>query len=152
MERRPTRTFEIEGRPWLAIVAWRATGGPALCWFVPLDGAHPRDADEADRRAALEPDERLEALDAGALRDRFDGARGLTATERRITDAEGELWLVQNTGPVWAGDAAPEDATGVRFRCLTRHRSPLHTSGGPVAGRTAADLRAELERALARQL
>lgn len=149
MSERPSRAFEHRGERWRAIDAWRGRGGLGLLYFVRLVEDRPGDDDRTDRRAALDPDVRVDEASEQALRERLDAARPLTETERRIADAGGDLWLVQNTGPVWAEDEAAADATGIRFRPLTREGPAIAVPGGHLRDRSPTDLAGRLERALA---
>jgi hypothetical protein len=144
---RPRRQFEVERDSWLAIDAWRSPGEIGLCYFVPLEEGAPTEDDRTDRRAPLEPAQHLEELDEEALAALWSTGAPLTVTERRITDAEGELWLVRSTGPSWAGAGAAAGTTGTLFRCLTRVGRDIETrAAGPVLDQELADLRQVLER------
>lgn len=149
MSERPTRTFERDGERWRAIDAWRGTGGLGLLYFLRLDGDRPLDDDRADLRGVLEPGARIEEASAERLAELLDPARPLTETERRIVDATGDLWLVQNTGPVWAEQEAAADTTGVRFRPLTRDGPTIAVPGAHVRDLTPDHLVRRLERELA---
>ncbi len=134
------RFFDAGGATWRAIEAWRAPGGVGLCYLLKWSDGRPAGTDRDDRRARLEPGTELDALDTEALRRRWEGGAALTATERRVVDAAGAVWLVQNTGPVWSDERGGEDATGIRFRCLTDPRPVLETSGRHVAELSEAEL------------
>ena len=138
---RPRRQFEAEHASWLAIDAWRSAAGLGLCYLVRLENGAPTEDDREDRRAPLEPTQRLDVLEDETLHALWAAGVSLTATERRITDSEGDLWLVRNTGPVWAEGGVAEGATGALFRCLTRgDRDPEARAAGHVRNESQADL------------
>jgi len=146
---RPARTVEIDGGEiaFRAVEAWRAPGGPALCYFVRLESGEPGAGDREDRRAALDPGRTLTDLDRAELRDLLDGAAPLTATERRFRAPDGRFWLAQSVGPVWAEESAAEAVTGVRFTSLEGELERLEGPGGHVGRASEEELREAWRRA-----
>lgn len=137
--------LEAEGGSWLVIEAWRAISGHALVYLLPLDGGAPPADDRRDRRAVLEPGRELADLDAAAREALASGGAPLTPTERRFTDKEGETWLAQCSGPVWAEGVA-DGLTGIVFTRLTGgHERRLLRNGRPDL--TVDELRSALGRA-----
>ena len=137
----PRRPFEADHASWLAIDAWRSAGGLGLCYLVRLQNGAPTEDDREDRRATLESNQHLDDLEGATLDALLVAGVSLTATERRITDTLGDLWLVRNTGPVWAEGGVAEGATGALFRCLTRgDRDPEARTAGHLQGESQADL------------
>lgn len=126
--RRPSRVVEAEGRAWRAMEAWRGRGGHGLCYFLALDDGTPMAEDRADRRAALEPGERLLALPDERLVALLEESVPLTDTERRFADPDGRIWLAQNIGPVWAEGGVASGLTGVLFTSL---EGPLERGSRP---------------------
>lgn len=126
--KRPHVRLEIDGAAWDVYEAWVSPSGLGLLYFLCEDGG------AEDRRAALEGGQRLEALAPEALEAAWHGASGLTPTERRLTVPDGEIWLVQGVGPVWAEGGSASDAIGVRARCLSADRPLRERTGiGPDA-------------------
>lgn len=141
---RRSRRLETADGPWLAVEALRARSGHGLLYFLPLGGEAPAGDDRRDRRAVLEPGEELADLDAERLEALRAAAPGLTETERRFVDAEGEVWLVQNVGPVWAEGGVAEGLTGLAFTRLTGAPARRRAPGGHVAAMSEPELRARL--------
>ncbi len=137
---RKDRFFDAGDATWRAIDAWRAPGGVGLCYMLKWADGRPAGSDRDDRRARLEPGTELDALEPEALRRLWESGAALTVTERRVVDAAGAVWLAQNAGPVWSDERGGEDATGIRFRCLSDERPAVETSGGHVAEMTEAEL------------
>lgn len=129
---RPTVEFERTGRRWRGMEAWRASSGHGLAYFVPLERGRPVSSDEEDRRALLEPGRTLAELQPGELEALLAAAAPLTPTERRLTTRDGDLWLVQEAGPVWAeSGGVAEGATGL---VCTRLTGPPERRGLPGDG------------------
>lgn len=127
---RESRIVETgEGR-WRAVVAWRGRGDLGLLYFLRLADGSPSDRAEEDRRASLEPGERLRDLDVDELRRRLSVGTPLTGTERRFRAPDGELWLAQSVGPVWADGDVAAGLTGVVFTAL--EGEPRRISGDGV--------------------
>lgn len=137
---RDSRIVETEHGRWRALEACRGRGGVGLLYFLPLADDQPADRPGDDRRASLEPDERLEGLDEGELRRRLDAGTRLTATERRFRAPDGDLWLAQNVGPVWAGRGVAEGLTGVVFTALEGVERRVAGDGGHVGEVDEAEL------------
>lgn len=133
-DRRPETRFEADGRRWWGIEAWRGSADHGLCYFLPLDDGSVHPDDRTDRRAVLQPGERLGGLPEERLRELVAEAVPLTDTERRFRDAEGRLWLVQSVGPVWAEGGVAEGLTGVLFTSLEGPLERRARPGGRVAG------------------
>lgn len=134
------RRFLVSGSEWLAIELKRAASGHGLCYFLPLTEGSPSGDDRADRRALLEPSGPWETLGDEDLRALLEGAAPLTETERRFTDEEGKLWLIQSTGPVWAETGVAAGLTGCLATSLEDGRS-LNGKDGVLEGRTEKQLR-----------
>lgn len=142
---RPRAELSVAGEAWDVFDAWRTAGGLGLAYFV------RRDREGGDRRAVLEEGARLEAMDETELARLWESAVALTSTERRFLDAEGEVWLVQGTGPLWASGGSAADTTGVRARCVSAERpiavrrgvGPDDVSDAELLERVAARERAE---------
>ncbi len=126
--RRPSRVVEADGKSWRAIEAWRGRAGHGLCYFLALDDEAPMAEDRADRRAVLEPGERLLALPDERLVVLLEESVPLTDTERRFADPDGRVWLAQNIGPVWAEGGVASGLTGVLFTSL---EGPLERGSRP---------------------
>lgn len=133
-DRRPAVEVTLEGRTWRLIDAGRAPSGLGLGYFLPADGG------EGDLRVALEPDADVASLSPEALDSLWREGAPLTATEKRFTDAGGDLWLAQSTGPVWAAAGAAADAVGIRLRCLTSDRPPVSRTGRTLETLSDEDL------------
>lgn len=134
---RTARSVERGGDAYLAIEAWRGASRHGLCYFVKLGapGGSPDADDPGDRRAPLEPSERLVELSEQRLDELLKGAVPLTVTEHRFEAPDGRLWLAQSVGPVWAESGVAEGMTGVLFTSLQGPRVRLEAEGGHV-GRT----------------
>lgn len=138
---RASRELEDGERRWRAVEAWRASSGSVLLYFLPLreDGEVAPD-DRLDRRAAPEPDRRLPDLDPAELEDLLAGATPLTETERRFRAPDGEPWLAQSVGPVWAEEDVAGGATGVLFTALAGEARRVRGKGGHVGEASAERL------------
>lgn len=141
------RRFRNAEREWLALEAWRGAGGYGLCYLVPLEGGRIPEGDREDRRALLGPGESLAGADEARLRRLLAEAVPLTETERRFADAGGRLWLAQGTGPVWAGGEVAAGLTGILFTALQGPAERHGAADGRLAGASAEELQARLERA-----
>lgn len=127
MAARPSVRGEAGGRSWTLIDAWRSEDGLGLGYFAAgREGAWGEAA--LDRRVALPAELDVRDVDERRFGSLWESARGLTPTERRIA-TDGDLWLVQATGPAWSGESAARDALGVRLRCLTTARPDVIRSG-----------------------
>lgn len=115
---RDDRTVETENGRWRALTAWRGRGDVGLLYFLRLEDGAPSERADEDRRASLEPGERLADLGDDELRRRLSDGTPLTATERRFRGPDGELWLAQSVGPVWAEGDVAAGLTGVVFTAL----------------------------------
>jgi len=144
MSDRPKREMEIDGRRWLLVDAWRSPGGRGLGYFVCVRCEEPTPG-TADRRVILPGGRSLEEIDEQELRDLWERAAPLTASERRFEDEDGDLWLAQATGPVWSEDGAT-DATGFRLACLTRDRPLVEVRRHPLCDLRDDDLAALVAR------
>lgn len=143
------REVRTGGVAYRALEAWRGAGGHVLCYFLALEDGAPAGDDRRDRRAALEPGERLTELPEGEARARAEGARPLTDTERRFHDAVGTTWLAQNVGPVWAESGAAEGATGILFTSLGGPWRRAEAAGPHLGSVEEDDLRERLRAGLA---
>ena len=121
-EDRPRREIRLDGVRWRVFDAWRSPSGKGLAYFMSLDGP-------PDRRAVLDPGDELRAMDEERLAALLHESAALTETERRIADADGEIWLVQAVGPVWAEGGSAADAIGTRARCISRARGIRELAG-----------------------
>ncbi len=129
--RRFEREIVIGGETYRACVAWRGREtGYGLLYFHPVTEAA---GDREDRRALLAPSEGSGELTDMRLRELFEAARPLTVTERRFTAADGQRWLAQNRGPVWAQRTAAEGHTGVVLTSLEDEVQRLSSPGRHVA-------------------
>lgn len=137
---RPEVELEREGRRWRALEAWRARSGHGLAYFVPLDEGDPLEADAEDRRALLDPDRRLPKMRPAELEALWARAVPLTGTERRLAAPDGELWLVQCVGPVWAEGDVAEGATGLLATRLTAAPERRRLSGARLSELTGEEL------------
>lgn len=147
---RETRELSAAGRAWRAVEAWRSPTGWGLAYFVALEeDGEPVADDRLDRRLPLEPDETLDALEDDELEERFADARGLTSTERRITDEEGRPWLAQSRGPVWAEGDVAAGLTSLLFTALGGAAERVEAGGGHAGHMEEEALRASLGRARA---
>ena len=124
------REIVIGGETYRACVAWRGkeTGYGLLYFHLITEAA----GDREDRRALLAPSEGSRELTDTRLRELFESARPLTATERRFTAGDGRRWLAQNRGPVWAERSAAEGHTGVVFTSLEDEVQRLSSPGRHV--------------------
>lgn len=145
---RDRREVRADGVAWLAMEGWRGRAGHGLCYLVRLEGREPAADDRGDRRAALEPGERLSELDEERTATLVAASVPLTETERRFSDASGHMWLAQNSGPVWAGGDVASGLTGIVFTRLDGDFLRVEAPGGHVAGLGVPDLQAHLHRAL----
>lgn len=141
------RIVEAEGRRWLALQPWRAGTGHGLAYFLALEDGEPSPDDRRDRRALLEPECELDALTPAELDPLLAGASPLTWTECRLAGADGEAWLVQSSGPVWAEGEVAAGLTGLVFTRLTGPPERHVLSGAGVAERSDEELWERLERA-----
>lgn len=137
---RPHRAIEGPDGRWLAVEAWRGEGGHGLCHLFRLRDGETVEDDREDRRAALEPGERLEELEPERAAELVAAATPLTETERRFRDADGRAWLAQNSGPVWAGPGVAAGLTGIVFTALEGGGRRVEAPGGHVADLSPADL------------
>jgi hypothetical protein len=132
------REFQHDGVRWRALEGWRSRAGHTLCYFVVLQEEKPSAADSLDRRASLAPGQSLVGQSEEQVVELLGSAAPLTATERRVTDPEGAIWLIQNSGPVWAEGGLAGGLTGI---VLTRLGSELRRIERP--GHHLADLSEE---------
>ena len=139
---RATKSVESEEGRWRAVEAWRGRGGVGLVYFLALEGDAVAAGDDADRRASLAPGERLEDLEEGALGQRLERGTALTETERRFRGPDGDLWLAQSVGPVWAEGGVAGGLTGVVFTALEGEPRRLSGDGGHVGEMSDAELAA----------
>lgn len=139
---RARRILESEDGRWRAVEAWRGRGGVALLYFLALDEGDVAADDDADRRASLGPDERLEELSEERLRERLAAATVLTGTERRFRAPDGAPWLAQSVGPVWAEGGVAGGLTGAVFTALEGEARRLAGGGGHVGEMDDAELAA----------
>lgn len=137
---RDSRTLEIGSERWRALEAWRGRGGVGLLYFVPLEDGEVRGDGSSDRRASLGPEERLAELGEDELRARCESGTALTGTERRFRSPEGDLWLAQSVGPVWAEGGVAEGITAVLFTALEGEPRRVETAGGHVGRMSSAEL------------
>lgn len=145
---RGERVLEADGRSWRVVEAWRVESGPGLAYFLPLgDGGELDRDDREDRRAALEPGERVEGLPAEALRERFGRAKPLTVTERRFRAPDGRPWLVQSVGPVWS-DGTASGLTGLLFTALEGPAARVRSGGGHAGEMSDGELERRWRRAV----
>lgn len=135
-EPRFERDLEVSGRPYRVVDVWRGESGFGILHFVDAATADGT----ADRRALVTPEIQLDSLDDPVLRDLFEAGSVLTETERRFTAPDGRRWLAQNRGPVWAGRAAAEGHTGVRFTSLEGSYETLAAPAGHVGEMADAEL------------
>lgn len=145
------RIAEAEGRRWLALQPWRAGTGHGLAYFLALEAGEPSPDDRSDRRALLNPGRDLDTLPPAELEALLAGASPLTWTERRLAGADGEAWLVQSAGPVWAESDVAMGLTGLVFTRLTGPPERHVLAGGGVAERSDEELWERLERARRRE-
>ena len=131
---RPRRSGRIDGAEWTLYDAARAPSGLGLGYFV-CD-----DPEVADRRAALPAGLALSDLDDEAFRALWEAGRPLTATERRVVDGSGAVWLAQGMGPVWAEGGSAAGTTGLRLRCISAHRPVVELNGATLSGMSDAEL------------
>lgn len=148
---RDSRTLEIGSERWRALEAWRGRGGVGLLYFLPVEDGEARPDGSSDRRASLGPGERLDDLDEDDLAARLESGTALTVTERRFRSPEGELWLAQSVGPVWAEGDVAEGTTAVLFTALEGEPRRLETAGGHVGRMSAAELTSCWRAALGRE-
>lgn len=132
------REFEHDGVRWRALEGWRSRAGHTLCYFVVLQEGKPSAADSLDRRASIAPGESLVGQSEEQLLELLGSAAPLTVTERRVTDPDGAIWLIQNSGPVWAEGGL---AAGLSGMVLTRLGNELQRFERP--GDHLADLSEE---------
>lgn len=137
---RENRVVETGGGRWRAAEAWRGRGGVGLLYFVALADGEPTGDREGDRRASLEPDEQLGDLSKDALLERLEAGTPLTDTERRFRAPDGDLWLAQSVGPVWAEDDVAEGLTGIVFTALEGETRRATGAGGHVGEAGEAEL------------
>lgn len=137
MTGRPVREVCVDGGRVRLVEAWRAPSGLGLAYFL----ADPGPESLADRRAGLPAGTGVSDLSEDAVRELWEGAAPLTATEVRFEDSRGDSWLAQATGPAWSESGAA-DAVGVRLVCLTADRETLELSRIPLPDLEPADLRA----------
>lgn len=116
--KRDGRIVETADGRWRALTAWRGRGDVGLLYFIRLEDGAPSDRADEDRRASLEPGEQLADLGDDELRRRLSDGTPLTGTERRFRAPDGELWLAQSVGPVWAEGDVAAGLTGVVFTAL----------------------------------
>lgn len=147
MSERGERILEADGRSWRVVEAWRASDGPGLLYFLPLEDGEVRAEDREDRRAALEPGETVEGLEAGTLGERLEAATALTETERRFRAPDGRPWLVQSVGPVWS-DGIASGLTGLLFTALEGPPARARTGGGHAGELSEAELARRWRRAV----
>jgi hypothetical protein len=121
MTERPKRNLTIEQDSWVLVEAWRSSTGLGLGYFLGPVVA-------ADRRAVLDREVDVAALDDAEVLALWEAAAPLTVTERRFADHGGESWLAQASGPVW-GEGAAAGTLGVRFTCITADRPGLELPG-----------------------
>ena len=133
-ERRSSRRGRIDDVSWTLFDAGRTASGLGLGYFV------RDDAGAGDRRAALAPETRIAELDDGDFQRLWETGRPLTATERRLVDDDGAVWLAQSVGPVWADGGTAAGAVGVRLRCLSAERPVVVLNGVVLAETPDADL------------
>lgn len=145
---RTARRLTVAGRTWRVVEAWRGSSGWGLAYFVALDAEDPSSDDRLDRRAVLEPEEDLAALDEADLAGRVEGGAGLTSTERRIVDDDGRPWLVQSRGPVWAEGEVAAGLTSLLFTALDGPAERVPAEGGHAGRTDPAVLRERLREAL----
>lgn len=130
---RDSRIVETSEGRWRALTAWRGRGDVGLLYFLRLEDGAPSDRTDEDRRASLEPGERLADIADDELRRRLSDGTPLTGTERRFRAPDGEQWLAQSVGPVWAEGDVAAGLTGVVFTALEGERRRL-TGDGVHAG------------------
>ncbi|WP_425155325.1 hypothetical protein [Candidatus Palauibacter sp.] len=136
--RRPRQEGLIDGTPWTLFDAGRTASGLGLGYFVRDDlGA-------GDRRAALATEVEVGRLDDEAFRRLWEAGRGLTATERRLVDDGGGVWLAQGTGPVWAEGGTAAGAVGIRLRCVSAEHPVVEWNGVALADTPDAALAARV--------
>ena len=46
-------------------------------------------------------------------------AAEITVTERRLVDANGDVWLAQDIGPTWSEGYTVTAGVGIHFRCIS---------------------------------
>jgi hypothetical protein len=136
---RSVRRLVHDDRKYEARVPWRSSSGLGLCFFVALDSEVPAEADRADRRAALERGQNLDSMSDAELAERLETGSVLTNTERRFEAPDGESWLAQNIGPVWAEGAAA-GLTGVLFTSLSGSGQRWRTAAGHIGALRASEL------------
>lgn len=134
------REFDHHGVRWRAVFGWRGAGGRGLCYFVPLEAGTPTGDDRRDRRATLEPGEDFDEVSDERLAELLDGGTALTGTERRLTDRDGALWLVQSSGPVWAEGDVAAGLTGIVLTRLGGDPLRLERPTGDASGADREDL------------
>lgn len=106
----------MDDRP---VVVRTVEDGHSLVVFIP-----------SGRRSALAPGARLEDARVAELES---SAVPMTATET-LVDLDGDTWLVQSSGPVWA-EAAAADSAGLVFTALDGSGRRVSLSGlapGPL--------------------
>lgn len=139
---RPYRSARVEGAAWRLFDAWRASSGLGLGYFF------REDRGDDDRRVQLASGLNVSDLDDAGFRELWDGAGMLTASERRVVDREGAVWLVQGVGPVWAdGRGRAAGTIGIRLRCVSADRSVVHLGGKAPGDVSEADLIEAIEAA-----
>ncbi len=115
-KRRPRVVHAVEGRRWILYDARRGASGLGLGYFV------REDLEPGDRRAILSPDHGVPSLASSLFEEIWAAGKGLTATERRVVDDRGDVWLAQSFGPVWAKGRRAASGTGVRLYCVSSER------------------------------
>lgn len=120
MNLRPRRDLSIDGADLVLVEAWRAPSGLGLGYFL-------SSGTDGDRRVELAAGIDLASLDEEAVSALWESAAPLTSTERRIS-VDGDSWLAQASGPVWAEGAAV-GTLGVRLTCLTSERATIAVAG-----------------------
>jgi hypothetical protein len=136
---RAGRRLTVDGSAYEVFDAWSSLGGLVLCYFAVSDGEAVEMTDRGDRRAALEPDEKLADLSEDRLVELLAKGAPLTATERRFETPDEGCWLAQNIGPVWAEGVAA-GLTGILFTDLAGSAGRRQVAGGPIAAMSGDDL------------
>ena len=119
----PRKDLDCEGVGWRVYEAWRTDSGLGLAYFIRADfGA-------GDRRALLASGQSIKSLEVSELEILWSEATKLTATERRVVDGQGDVWLAQDIGPVWSEGNRATDGVGIHLRCISKTLPPVLLRG-----------------------